>query len=89
MTYTHTTVNEGAAEKYYKTICIKPDEFKEVILYLEDFSDFTHFFSTCGKFLSNSRFEKILYQARMCSVDGIKPVLSGKSLQDVLKNSLT
>ena len=89
MKYTHITVNVGAAEKYYKAICINPDEFKDVILYLGDFHDFMHFFSNCGKFLSNSRFEEILNQARMCSVGGIRPVLSGKSLQDVLKNSRT
>ena len=38
------------------------------------------FFSNCGKFVTNSGFEEIVYQARMCSVGGIKPVLlSGKS----------
>ena len=80
MKYTYIVVNLGAAEKYYKAICINPDEFKDVILYLGDFH-------ICGKFLSNSWFEEILYQTRMCSVVGIRPVLSGKSLQDVLKNS--
>ena len=89
MTYTHITVNEGVAEKYHKTICINPDEFKDIILYLGDFHDFMHFFSNCGKCLSNSRFEEILYQAEMCPVGGIRPVLSGKSLQDVLNNSQT
>ena len=57
-------------------------------LNLGDFHDFMHFFSDCGKFVSNSGFEEILYQARMCSVGGIKPVLSGKSLQHVFENSL-
>ena len=56
-------------------------------LNLGDFHDFMHFFSDCGKFVSNSGFEGILYQARMYSVGGIKPVLSGKSLQHVLENS--
>ena len=46
-------------------------------------------FLVSGKFLSNSRFEEILYQARTCSVGGIRPFLSGKSLQYVLKNSQT
>ena len=89
MKYTHITVNVGAAEKYYKAICINPDEFKDVILYLGDFHDFMHFFSNCGKFLSNSKFEEVLHQAGMCSVGGIRPVLSGKTLQDVLKNART
>ena len=89
MKYTDITVNVGAAEKCYKAIYINPDEFKDVILYLGDFHDFMHFFSKCEKFLSNSRFEEILYHARMCSVSGIRSFLSGKSLQDVLKNSRT
>ena len=61
MKYSHITVNMGAAEKYYKAICINPDEFTDVILYLGDFHDFILFLSNCGQFLSNSRFEKILY----------------------------
>ena len=36
-------------------------------------------FSNCGKFVTNSGFEEIVYQARMCSVGEIKSVLSGKS----------
>ena len=64
MKYTHITVNVGAAEKCYEAICINPDEFKDLILYLGDFHDFMHFLVT-GKFLSNSRFEEILYHARM------------------------
>ena len=70
MKYTHITVNVGAEEKCYKAICINPDEFKDIILYLGDFHDFMHFFSNCKKFLSNSRFEEILYHARMCSFSG-------------------
>ena len=44
MKYTHITVDVGAAEKYYKTIWINSDEFKDVIKYLGDFHDFMHFF---------------------------------------------
>ena len=75
MKYTHITVNVGAAEKYYIAICINPDEFKDVILHLRDCHDVMHFFSYYGKFLSNSSFEEILYQARMCSVGEIRPFL--------------
>ena len=74
------------AEKYYKAIWINP-EFRDVIIYLRDFHDFMHFFSNCGKFVSNSGVEEILYLTRMCSVCGIGKVLSGKSLQHVLENS--
>ena len=34
MKYTDISFNVGAAEKYYKAICINPDEFMDVILYL-------------------------------------------------------
>ena len=43
MKYTYIMVNVDAAEKYYKAICINPDEFKDVALYLGDFH-------ICGKF---------------------------------------
>ena len=68
MKYTHITVYVVAAEKYYKAIWINSDELKDVIIYLRDFHDFMHFFSNCGKFVSDSGFEEILYQTRMCSV---------------------
>ena len=72
MKYMHITVIVEAAEKCYKAICIIPDEFKDVILYLKDFHDFMHFFSNCGKFLSNSMLEENLYHTRMCSEGGIR-----------------
>ena len=79
MKYTHITVDVGAAEKCYKAIWINPYEFKEVIIHIGDFHAFVHFFSNCEKFVTNSGFEEIVYQARICSVGGIKLVLSGKS----------
>ena len=79
MKYTHIAGDVGAAEKYYKVIWNNPDGFKDVIIHLGDFHAFMHFFSNCGKFATNSGFEEIIYQARMCSVGGIKPVLPGKS----------
>ena len=72
-------VDAGAAEKYYKVIWNNPDEFKDVIIHLGDFHAFMHPFSNCGKFVTNSGFEEIVYQSRMCSGGGKKPVLSGKS----------
>ena len=72
----HITVDVGAAEKYYKVIWNNPDEFEDVIIHLGDFHAFMHFFSNCGKFVTNSEFEEIVYQARMCSVGRIKLVLS-------------
>ena len=79
MKHTHITVDVGAAEKYYKVIWNNPDEFKDVVIRLANFHFFMHFYINCGKFVTNSGFEEIVYQARICSVGEIKPVLSGKS----------
>ena len=68
MKYTHITVDVGAAEKHYKAVWINPDEFRNVIIYPRNLlaTWFHSFFSNYGKFVSNSGFEEILYQARMC-----------------------
>ena len=75
MEHIHITVDVGAAEKYHKVIWNNPDEFKDVIIHLGDIHTFMHLFSNCGKIVTNSRFEEIVYQARMCSVGERKPVL--------------
>ena len=82
MKYTHITFDVGASEKYFNVIWNNPDEFKDVILHLGDLHASMHFFpciSNCGKFVTKSGFEEIVYQARMCSVSRIKPLLSAKS----------
>ena len=45
------------------------------------------FLVTMENFVSDSGFEEVLYQPRMCSMGGIRPVLLRKSLQHVLDNS--
>ena len=64
----HITVDLGAAEKYCKAIWINSDELKDVIMHLGNFHDFMHFFINWGKFISDSGFGEVLYQARMCLV---------------------
>ena len=75
MKYTRITVDVSAAEKYNKVIWNNSDEFKDVIIHLGDFHAFMLLFSNCGKFVTNSGVEESVFQARMCSVGGIKPVL--------------
>ena len=87
MNNAHITVDVDAAEKYYEVIWNNPEEFKDVVIHLEDFHAFMYFFISCGKFFTDSGFEEIVYQAKMCSVGGVKPVLSRKNLQYVLENS--
>ena len=42
---------------------------KDFIILVGDFHVLIHFFSDCGKFVTNSGFEDILYQVSMCPVD--------------------
>ena len=44
-------VDVGAAEKYYEAMWINPDEFKDVIIYLQDFHDFMPFLETVENLL--------------------------------------
>ena len=69
MKYAHITVDVGAAQKYFKVIWNNPGEFKDFIILVGDFHVLIHFFSDCGKFVTNSGFEDILYQVSMCPVD--------------------
>ena len=48
MKYTHIMVNVGAAEKYYKAICINPDEFKDAFYISEIFISVENFLVTVG-----------------------------------------
>ena len=59
----------------YKIIWNDPNEFKDV-MHVRNFHPLMHFFSNCGKFVTNNEFEEIVHQARMCSVGGLKPALS-------------
>ena len=73
------TAGGFAAYKYNKVIFnnVIQVTFSNVIHYTS-FSGFLYIFSDYRKFATNIGFEKIIYQARMCSVDEIKPVLSGE-----------
>ena len=51
MKYTHITLDMGAPEKYYKALWINLHQFKDVIIYLEDFHVFMHFFIAVENFL--------------------------------------
>ena len=68
MKYTHITVDVGAADKHYKAVWINADEFRNVIIYPRNLlaTWFHSFFSNYEKLVSNSGFEEILYQGRMC-----------------------
>ena len=65
MKYTHTTVDAGAAPKFYRIIWNNPVEFKDVLIYLGDFQGMMGSFSIIGKTIQGSGFEDIVYQARL------------------------
>ena len=79
MTYTHITLDVGAAEKYYRVIWNNKTEFRNVIIHLGDFHAFQHFFSNIGKFIRDSGFDDVIFQAEMCSEGSLKSVLKGKA----------
>ena len=78
MTYTHITVDAGAAAKFYHILWNNPQEFNKVLMHLGDFHGMMEFFSIIGKIVQGSGFEELVYQAGLCTSGGIKGVLSGK-----------
>ena len=78
MTYTHITIDGGAASKFYHVLWNNPEEFKNVIIHLGDFHGLQEFFGIIGKIIQGSGFEEIVYQAGLCTSGGLKGVLSGK-----------
>ena len=85
MTYTHITVDIGAAEKYYGVIWNNQELYKKVIIHLGDFHGMMHFFGNAGKFVCSSGFKDIVFQAGMCSDGSIKKILSGKAYNSCWK----
>ena len=63
MTYTHITVDAGAAAKFYHILWNNPKEFDKVLIRLGDFHGMMEFFSVIGKIVQGSGFEEVVYQA--------------------------
>ena len=74
MTYTHITVERWCrSEVLPHTV-----EQSKVLIHLGDFHGMMEFFSAIGKIVQDSGFEEAVYQAGLCTSEGIKGVLSGK-----------
>ena len=54
-------------------------QFSKVIIHLGDFHGFQLFFGNIGKFVTDSGFEDIIYQADLCSDGGLNSIIHGKS----------
>ena len=78
MKYVHVTADCGAACKFYQVTWNNVEKFKNVIIHLGDFHAMQELFGIIGKIVTGSGFEDVLYQAELCSLGGIKGVLSGK-----------
>ena len=78
MTYAHIAIDGGAASKFYTVIRNSREEFKNVIIHLEDFHGLEEFSCVIGKIIQGSGFEEIVYESGLCTSGGLKGVLSGK-----------
>ena len=58
----------------YKVIWNNKSKFKNVLIHLGDFHGFMQFFGNIGKFVTDSGFEDIIYQADLCTDGGLKGV---------------
>lgn len=78
MKYVQITTDAGAASKFFQVVWNNQIEFKNVIIHFRDFHGMVEFFGIIDKYISGSGFEDVVYQADLCTSDGIKGVLSEK-----------
>ena len=78
MKYVHITTDAGAAAKFFHILWNYPAEFKNVSIHLGDLHGFMEFFRVIGKIVQGSGFEKIVYQANLCTSLSLQGVLNGK-----------
>ena len=75
MSYTHITLDMGAAMKAFHVIWDKPDEWSYIIIHLGDFHAMMGFFGVIGRFVESSGFEDVLFQAGLYSSGSITGVM--------------
>ncbi len=78
MSYTHITLDVGAAIKAYHVIWNNPTLWSDIIIHLGDFHAMMTYFGVIGTFVEGSGFEDVLFQAGLCSSGSITGFLSGK-----------
>ena len=78
MSYTHNTLDVGAAIKAFHVVWNNPDAWSDIIIHLGDFHAIMAFFAVIGRFVEGSGFEDVLFQAGLCSSGSITGVMSGK-----------
>lgn len=78
MSYTHITLDAGAAIKAFHVIWNRPSFWSDIIIHLGDFHAMMAFFAVIGRIISNSGFEEVLFQAGHCNSGSINGVITGK-----------
>jgi hypothetical protein len=78
MSYTHITLDAGAAIKAFHVVWNNPAAWSDIIIHLGDFHAMMTFFAVIGRFVESSGFEDVLFQAGLCSSGSITGVMSGK-----------
>ena len=78
MTYTHITLDVGAAIKAFHVIWNNPVAWSDIVIHLGDFHAMMAYFGVIGLYVSGSGFEEVLFQADLCSSGSIRGVISGK-----------
>ena len=76
--YTHITLDVGAAIKAFHVVLNNPNAWSDIIIHLGDFHAMMTFFGVTGRFVEGSGFEDVLFQAGLCSSGSITGVMSGK-----------
>ena len=78
MSYTHITLDVGAAIKAFHVVSNNPRAWSDIIIHLGDFHAMMAFFAVIGRFIESSGFEDVLFQAGLCSSGSITGVMSRK-----------
>ncbi|CAB3979305.1 Hypothetical predicted protein [Paramuricea clavata] len=78
MSYTHITLDVGAAIKAFHVVWNNPGAWSDIIIHLGDFHAIMAFFAVIGHFVEGSGFKYVLFQAGLCSSGSITGVMSGK-----------
>lgn len=78
MTYTHITLDVGAAIKAFHVVWNNPEAWSDIIVHLGDFHAMMAFFGVIGTYVTGSGFEDVLFQAGLCSSGSITGVIKGK-----------
>ena len=77
MPYVHVFLDVGEARNAYKLVWNYPDKFSNVLVHLGDFYFMKEIFNVVGTMIDGSGFNKIIFQANLCSSESLASVING------------